>query len=92
MRFDQGVEIVDKENVPQTSTVDATEKVIPLVEAGSEDNVVEKVVEEINKMENKETNLAVTRDTDEEISEVGEEATLEERQNEPLVKNDKGHS
>ncbi len=86
---DQGVEIVDKENVPQTSTVDATEKVIPLVEAGSEDNVVEKVVEEINKMENKETNLAVTRDTDEEISEVGEEATLEERQNEPLVKNDK---
>ncbi len=47
---------------------------IPLVEAESEDNVVEKVVEEINKMENKETNLAVTRDTDEEISEVGEES------------------
>ncbi|XP_016356540.1 uncharacterized protein LOC107699718 isoform X2 [Sinocyclocheilus anshuiensis] len=86
---DQGVEIVDKEKAPQTSIVDATEKVIPLVEAEPEDNVVEQGVEEINKLENKEANLAVTRDTGEETSEVGEEATLEQQQNEPLVKNDK---
>ncbi|XP_058632825.1 trichohyalin-like [Onychostoma macrolepis] len=86
---DQGVEIVDKEKPPQSSIVDATEKVIPLVEAEPEDNVVEKGVDEINKLENKETNLAVTRDTGEETPEVGEEATLEQQQNEPLVKNDK---
>uniref|UniRef100_A0A9J8BU02 Uncharacterized protein n=1 Tax=Cyprinus carpio carpio TaxID=630221 RepID=A0A9J8BU02_CYPCA len=86
---DQGVEIVDKEKVPQTSIVDTTEEVIPLVEAEPEDNVVEKGVEEINKLENKEANLAVTRDTGEETSEVEEEATLEQQQNEALVKNDK---
>ncbi|XP_016130818.1 titin-like isoform X2 [Sinocyclocheilus grahami] len=86
---DQGVEIVDQEKAPQTSIVDATETVIPLVEAEPEDNVVEQGVEEINKLENKEANLAVTRDTGEETSEVGEEATLEQQQNEPLVKNDK---
>ncbi|XP_016383448.1 A-kinase anchor protein 9-like isoform X2 [Sinocyclocheilus rhinocerous] len=86
---DQGVEIVDKEKAPQTSIIDATEKVIPLVEAEPEDNVVEQGVEEINKLENKEANLAVTRDTGEETSEVGEEANLEQQQNEPLVKNDK---
>ncbi|XP_059406118.1 midasin AAA ATPase-domain containing protein [Carassius carassius] len=86
---EQGVEIVDKEKVPQSLIVDATEKVIPLVEAGPEVNVIEKGLEEINKLENKEANLAVTKDTGEETSEVEEEASLEQQQNKPLVKNDK---
>uniref|UniRef100_A0A8C1ZFP3 Uncharacterized protein n=1 Tax=Cyprinus carpio TaxID=7962 RepID=A0A8C1ZFP3_CYPCA len=88
--MDQGVEIVDKEKVPQTSidqtSVDATEEVIPLVEAEPEDNVIEKGVDEINKIEDKETNLAVTKDSDEKTPEVEEEANLEQQ---PLVKNDK---
>ncbi|XP_026067897.1 uncharacterized protein LOC113049611 [Carassius auratus] len=86
---DQGVEIVDKEKVPQSLTVDATEKVIPLIEAGPEVNVIEKGVEEINNLENKEANLAVTKDTGEETFEVEEEASLEQQQNKPLGKNDK---
>ncbi|KAK2911718.1 hypothetical protein Q8A67_003851 [Cirrhinus molitorella] len=82
-------EIDDNEKAHQTSTVDATEKVIPLVEAEPEDGVAETGVEEINKMENKETNSAETKDTGEEASEVAEQANLEQQHNEPLVKNDK---
>ncbi len=70
------------------STVETTE-VIPFVEAEPEDDVVKKGAEETNKIENKKTNLAVTKDTVEETPEVEEEANLEQQQNEPLVKNDK---
>ncbi|XP_043096027.1 silent chromatin protein ESC1-like [Puntigrus tetrazona] len=83
---DQSIEVVEKE--PQISIVHATEKVIPLVESLPEDNEVEKGDKEINKLENKETHLPVTRQTDEETPEV-EEANLEQQQNELLGKNDK---
>lgn len=83
---DDGTPVIKLQRV-QTSTVDATKKVIPLVEAEPEDNVVEKGAEEINKMENKKINLAVTKDTVEETPEVEEEANLEQQQNEPLAKN-----
>ncbi|CAM4538626.1 unnamed protein product [Leuciscus chuanchicus] len=87
-KVDQGAE-KDKEKAPQKSTVEATENVIPFVEAEPEEGVVEKEAQEINKMENKETNLAVTKDTYDEAPEMGEEANLEQQKNEPLFKNEK---
>ncbi|KAK7165009.1 hypothetical protein R3I94_003404 [Phoxinus phoxinus] len=87
-KVDQGAE-KDKEKAPQKSTVEATENVIPLVEAEPEEGVVEKEAKEMNNMDNKETNLAVTKDTDDEAHEMGEEANLEQQKNEPLFKNEK---
>ncbi|XP_067294294.1 midasin AAA ATPase-domain containing protein isoform X2 [Pseudorasbora parva] len=74
-----GVEI-DKEKEPQQSTVEVTEKVIPFVEAGSEGDVLEKEVKEINNMENRETNLAATKDIYE-APEMREEANLDQQKN-----------
>ncbi|KAL0192847.1 hypothetical protein M9458_011143, partial [Cirrhinus mrigala] len=89
-KLGQGLEIDDKEKAPQTSTVDGTEKVNEPVEAEPEDDLGETGVEDgVNKMENKETNLAETKDKGEEASEVGEQASLEQQQNEPLVKTNK---
>ncbi|XP_051748606.1 trichohyalin-like isoform X2 [Ctenopharyngodon idella] len=53
------------------------------VEAEPEEDVVEK------EAGNKETNLAVTKDTVEEAPEMGEEANLEQQKNEPFIKNEK---
>ncbi|XP_067264086.1 midasin AAA ATPase-domain containing protein [Chanodichthys erythropterus] len=52
-----------------------------IVEAEPEEDVVEKDAG------NKETNLAVTKDTVEEAPEMGEETNLEQQKNEPLIKN-----
>ncbi len=82
----RGKVVDEMQETLKKSTVESTEVI---VEAEPEDDVVEKGVEEIKKMEDKETNLAVTKDTDEETPEVGEEANLEQQQNEPLDKNDK---
>ncbi|XP_077087781.1 uncharacterized protein LOC143739292 isoform X2 [Siphateles boraxobius] len=79
----------DKKKAPQKSTVEATENVIPFVEAEPEEGVVEKEAKEINKMENKETNLAVTKDTYDDATEMGEVVNLEQQKNELLVKNEK---
>ncbi|XP_056093887.1 midasin AAA ATPase-domain containing protein [Rhinichthys klamathensis goyatoka] len=87
-KVDQGAE-KEKEQASQKSTVEATDNVIPFVEAEPEEGVVEKEAKEINKMENKETNLAVTKDTYDEAPEMGEEANLEQQKNEPLFKNEK---
>ncbi len=84
----RGKVVDEMQETLKKSTVESTE-VIPFVEAEPEDDVVEKGVEEMKKMEDKETNLAVTKDTDEETPEVGEEANLEQQQNDPLGKNDK---
>ncbi len=61
----RGKVVDEMQETLKKSTVESTE-VIPFVEAEPEDDVVEKGVEEMKKMEDKETNLAVTKDTDEE--------------------------
>ncbi|XP_050966054.1 LOW QUALITY PROTEIN: trichohyalin-like [Labeo rohita] len=86
-KLGQCVEIDDEEKAHQTSTVDGTEKVSKPVEAEPEDDVADTGLEDgVNKMENKETNLAETKDKGEEASEVAEQTSLEQQQNEPLVK------
>ncbi|XP_039517852.1 midasin AAA ATPase-domain containing protein isoform X2 [Pimephales promelas] len=87
-KVDQGAE-KEREKAPQKSTVEATENVIPYVEVEPKEAVVGKKAKEINKMENKETNLVVTKDTCDETPEMGEEANLEQEKNESLFKNEK---
>ncbi|XP_048045160.1 trichohyalin-like isoform X2 [Megalobrama amblycephala] len=85
----EGAEIDDKEETLQTSTLEATDEIIPLIEEKHDEEIIKKGFEETNKIENKETNFDMTKDTDENALEMVEEANLEQQENEPLVKNQK---
>ncbi|KAK9974370.1 hypothetical protein ABG768_022471 [Culter alburnus] len=85
----EGAEIDDKEETLQKSTLEATDEIIPLIEEKHDEEIIKKGFEETNKIENKETNFDMTKDTDEKAPEMVEEANLEQQENEPLVKNQK---
>ncbi|ROL40955.1 Soluble lamin-associated protein of 75 kDa [Anabarilius grahami] len=85
----EDAEIDDKEETLQKSTLEATGEIIPLMEEKHDEEIKKKGFKETNKIENKETNLDMTKDTDEKAPEMVEEANLEQQENEPLVKNQK---
>ncbi|XP_073697292.1 uncharacterized protein [Garra rufa] len=80
----EGPKVHDKEETLKKSTLETTE-VFQVVEVDHEEHEVRKGFEDM--MENKKTNLTVTKDTDKEALEVGEETNVEQEENEPLVKN-----
>ncbi len=75
----EGAEI-DKEETLQKTTVEATENIVSLIEGEPDENVKEKGFEEINNMENKETNLGNEMERD--------KVNLEQQENEPSVENE----
>ncbi len=70
----------DKEETLQKTTVEATENIVSLIEGEPDENVKEKGFEEINNMENKETNLGNEMERD--------KVNLEQQENEPSVENE----
>ncbi|XP_056314461.1 titin [Danio aesculapii] len=84
-RADEGdqvcAEIDNEDKAPHELNVKAAEKGIP------EEDVAEKEIEEINKMVHKETSLAVTKNTSQEVPQMREEAASEQQENHPLAQN-----
>uniref|UniRef100_A0A671KVV6 Zgc:194398 n=1 Tax=Sinocyclocheilus anshuiensis TaxID=1608454 RepID=A0A671KVV6_9TELE len=80
----EGTEI-DQEETLQKTTVEATKNIVSLIEGELDENVIEKEFEEINNMENKETNLGneATREMER------DKVNLEQQENELSVENEK---